>query len=450
MKIRRISIKGLFDLFDYEIILNDEEKLTIITGPNGFGKTMILNIIYNLFNRRFFFFQKLVFTKIELSLDENFKVEIEKKKGSFRGQKPLFEIEGSKYTEDRSKVIFSFFKKNKIIDVFEYLPEVDDDIIRQIERYIPLQRVAPDRWLDPRTEKVMNLDELMLEYGSSLPEIRHKIPGHFKIKNEEIILILNSINVHLIKEQRLLRQPSVSKRNYSERNQTFLTNTIQEYADDLSQRIKRTVAESFQVSQELDSTFPKRLLEEKHILPQTEFNDRFEILKVKQERLKKYGLSESELEIPEYTKKDAKVLLVYANDTEKKTKIFDDLLDRIELFTNILNERRFTFKYIQIDIEKGFAFYTNKGKLLNLTDLSSGEQHEVVILYELIFNAASNTLVLIDEPEISLHVSWQNDFLKDLMQIIKLKDIQVVIATHSPQIINNNWHLAVDLAKQLK
>ena len=81
-----------------------------------------------------------------------------------------------------------------------------------------------------------------------------------------------------------------------------------------------------------------------------------------------------------------------------------------------------------------------------LRDLSSGEQHEVVLLYELIFNAKPDTLVLIDEPEISLHVTWQKAFLDDLIQIIELQQIQVLIATHSPQIINNRWDLVYNLA----
>jgi len=45
---------------------------------------------------------------------------------------------------------------------------------------------------------------------------------------------------------------------------------------------------------------------------------------------------------------------------------------------------------------------------LKLTDLSSGEQQEVVMLYELLFCVQPGTLVLIDEPELSLHVVWQH------------------------------------------
>jgi hypothetical protein len=104
-----------------------------------------------------------------------------------------------------------------------------------------------------------------------------------------------------------------------------LTNTIQEYAEDLSLLIKKTVNESFQITRELDSTFPKRLLEEKGILSNVDFNERFEKLKGKQERLKKFGLSASQQEVPIFDEQNAKVLLVYLNDSEKKTKVFDEL-----------------------------------------------------------------------------------------------------------------------------
>ncbi len=54
-------------------------------------------------------------------------------------------------------------------------------------------------------------------------------------------------------------------------------------------------------------------------------------------------------------------------------------------------------------------------------------------------------MVLIDEPEISLHVAWQKEFLNDLQEIINIQNMPVVIATHSPQIIDGNWELTVDL-----
>jgi predicted ATP-binding protein involved in virulence len=105
--------------------------------------------------------------------------------------------------------------------------------------------------------------------------------------------------------------------------------------------------------------------------------------------------------------------------------------------------------------ERGFVFKTHYNSLsdtdnLSPTDLSSGEQHELVLLYELLFKVEPNSLVLIDEPELSLHVGWQSQFLKDLQDIIKLADLDVLMATHSPDIIQDRWDLTVELKGLMK
>jgi predicted ATP-binding protein involved in virulence len=81
-----------------------------------------------------------------------------------------------------------------------------------------------------------------------------------------------------------------------------------------------------------------------------------------------------------------------------------------------------------------------------LAALSSGEQNETIILFELLFMAKPETLVLIDEPETSLHVSWQQEFLNDLKVIRSVNPLSFLIATHSPSIINESWDLTQDLS----
>jgi len=82
---------------------------------------------------------------------------------------------------------------------------------------------------------------------------------------------------------------------------------------------------------------------------------------------------------------------------------------------------------------------------LKPADLSSGEQHELVLFHELTFGMAANSLLLIDEPEISLHIVWQQNFLPDLRRVVELSTFDAVIATHSPEIIGDNWGLTVEL-----
>ena len=93
----------------------------------------------------------------------------------------------------------------------------------------------------------------------------------------------------------------------------------------------------------------------------------------------------------------------------------------------------------------GIVVKTNDGSSLSLNELSSGEQEILVLFYKLIFESDVN-LLLIDEPEISLHIVWQKELLENLKSVVKLKkNIKVIIATHSPQIISHNWDLQIDL-----
>jgi len=138
------------------------------------------------------------------------------------------------------------------------------------------------------------------------------------------------------------------------------------------------------------------------------------------------------------------VLSVYIADVEKKLGVFDDLFRKIDLFKGILN-RRFLFKTVSVDKTRGIKFETPDGSPLASSSLSSGEQHEVVLLYQLLFKVKRDSLILIDEPELSLHIAWQEQFLPDLEKITELSDFDVLIATHSPQIISNRWNLTVEL-----
>jgi predicted ATP-binding protein involved in virulence len=51
MKIRKITVDGLFDRFDHKISFDPQERVRIIHAPNGFGKTMILRIVNTLLSR---------------------------------------------------------------------------------------------------------------------------------------------------------------------------------------------------------------------------------------------------------------------------------------------------------------------------------------------------------------------------------------------------------------
>ena len=423
MKLSKIKIEGLFDLFDYTIPLENNENLLIITGPNGFGKTMILNIIDSFFNNKLDFFHKLVFKSITIWTSEHKKFIIEKNKAENEIEASIFAngifITSHKHLLRKSNIFIS--GSNKIISSIYY--NLHSDILSETKKHTEKENIITEETNESFYERLDSLS--------------------------------NQLKIYLIKEQRLLRRNPKKKKtdNSSDffiqsETEIFVIDTIEEYATELKDLINNNLDESYTITQQIDSTFPKRLLSEKGNLTVEEFNKRFNLLKLRQEKLKLFGLSESEQEVPSYDEQNANVLLVYLKDSEEKIKVFDSLVNKLELFTNILNDRRFTFKSIKIDRKKGFIFLTKNGVELSLTDLSSGEQHEVVLLYELIFKTNPNTLVLIDEPEISLHVTWQKEFLSDLLKILELQKMQVIVATHSPQIINDRWDLVFNLETQ--
>jgi predicted ATP-binding protein involved in virulence len=139
------------------------------------------------------------------------------------------------------------------------------------------------------------------------------------------------------------------------------------------------------------------------------------------------------------------VMLLYVEDTDSKLSVLGDLAKRSALLLDRLNEKLKPRKKILLDREKGLVAQDHNNRQLALDALSSGEQHELVMHYDLLFRIRPNTLVLIDEPELSLHVDWQKRFLPDLIQVIQLANFDAVLATHSPYIVGDFTDLMIPL-----
>lgn len=77
---------------------------------------------------------------------------------------------------------------------------------------------------------------------------------------------------------------------------------------------------------------------------------------------------------------------------------------------------------------------------IDLQDSSSGEFHFFSTMVALMATVVPNSLVLIDEPEISLHPNWQMQYLQFIRQLFssdKYKTCQIIIATHSHFLISD-------------
>ncbi len=109
---------------------------------------------------------------------------------------------------------------------------------------------------------------------------------------------------------------------------------------------------------------------------------------------------------------------------------------RIKKFKKLYNEFFIDKEFIEINDDIFEPIFKDKktGSLLKVNELSSGEKQIFFRGGSLLENIEDNTIVLIDEPEISLHPEWQQrilEFYKNINQ-----DNQYIFSTHSPHIVS--------------
>ena len=438
MRIKQITVKHLFGIFDHTINLNMEERITIIHGKNGFGKTSILRLVNGFFNLKYSDIRAIPFQKFTIIFDDKSFVDILKPSTS-----------RNKKSNGRPKITFNFTSSDQKEEP-TFSPDSPDGKtisfpLGMIDNFIPdLDRVGSETWLYPPTGEILYLEDIYERFGEYLPkQFQKEYPDWLK-------KIRDSINVRFIESQRLLDIANSAKIGRTIRRSMTLY-SVASYSEDLAENIQTKLAEYGQLSQTLDRTFPARVVQKKASLTDDQLREKIDQLERERNQLISAGLLKKD-EDSNFQVKDSiddstrKLLSVYIEDVDKKLNVFNDIYPKVELFKNIIN-KKYSFKSVTIDQSKGFIFTTQEGEVLSPTDLSSGEQHELVILYELLFKVKPNTLILIDEPEMSLHISWQQEFLKDLQEITKLSELDILMATHSPDIINDRWDLTVELEK---
>lgn len=95
-------------------------------------------------------------------------------------------------------------------------------------------------------------------------------------------------------------------------------------------------------------------------------------------------------------------------------------------------EKRFRFDKMTVDAQ---VVDIITGKPLPLATLSSGEKQLVSIFARLYLDFGKRYLILIDEPELSLSMEWQQKFLPDIFAAPSC--VQLIAATHSPFTFDN-------------
>ncbi len=445
-----VEVTGLLGQFDHTIKIDPDDEFVIIHGPNGIGKTKLLELISNVFAVNLSGLLAIPFNWARFTFADSTLLTIDR-------QVQLTLASGEEGSE--TKLIFNLRMPDKeaVVWSIDSSSEADSHLLdrryRVLERELPIKRVALRKWRDQITNEILSAADLERRYPG-LGFIDPRADTQPQAMKE----FLDALHTHLIETQRLINP----RRRYGGRFQPpgvdeseAQTATVLEFSEDLKRRFGKSLADNSRTSQQLDRQFPGRLLQGA-AAPQdaTEDNirDRYNDQGQIRRKLTEISLLDTSYELPLPERRldewERLVLWTYLDDTDKKLATFLPLLERVDLMREIMNSR-FLNKELIIDRERGFRFRViNSGdsRELGPDQLSSGEQHELVLVYDLLFNTKPNSLVLIDEPEISLHASWQQEFLSDIIRISNVTSLRFIIATHSPQIIHEWWSRTVQLS----
>lgn len=424
MKIKSISVTKLFGIFDHSIKFN--EDITILIGENGLGKTVILEMLNNIFKQRFHSVSEVKFDKFNINFDNRVS-------WSFRVNEGRLQVRDSSKTSNLWKYLYN--DQNK----YEALKKKRSESIHQ-----------------KNTSNKQNSNYSGHSDFDDLTDFfwqRMVIESKGKQKRNPIWFenIQDKIEIDLIETQRILT-------SYDDDNEKYRS-TISDCAKSLQGKLKIYALESQKITAELDSSFPNRIIKSINSTSQLNYEDiNKELFDINEtwKQLTNVGLlTKLDIEEIQNLKNNDDSILnfinLYIQDSKKKLKPYDAIYDKLALFLNIANSR-LKHKKLLACLEHGFKIQStvlkdDSGKAIefHFNKLSSGEQHEIILFYKLIFLYEDNSLVLLDEPELSLHISWQNNFINDIKKIISYNNLTILIATHSPDIIGEHWHMTQEL-----
>lgn len=112
--------------------------------------------------------------------------------------------------------------------------------------------------------------------------------------------------------------------------------------------------------------------------------------------------------------------------TERKVQYFDIIDALLESTGKRVNRESDTL-----------LFETKYGASIHPSQLSSGEKQILIILTNVLIQGGREFILIMDEPEISLHFDWQRRLIEDVKSLNP--NLQLILATHSPAVVMNGW-----------
>lgn len=430
--IKRIVIEKLYDIYDYDMTF-DRGDLSLLTGPNGYGKTTILNIVRNALGLNLWYFYNLLYTSIQIYWGDGTALNINKNiVATGHLVHDLFDdglvVEYSDVDEFEVDITH-IDKDGKSLDSIKLNSERLDFLM---DRYVPGTG---------RREFVVR-SKSALENDQRLSFVDREMRSKFG----ELRMFARQSNCMYVQAQRLFENIRENRHDEIDPKDRYTVTYLAEKVKDMYREEQSKYVEK---SQQIDSTFIQRLIEDTHdTYSREQYQKKLVDLKQKIANFEKYGLLDKYNLVEDYNDALGNVLSMHIDDMNDKFGVYDKIYDKLERFDKFVSGKGLSNKTMKLDPEAGITFISDSGRVIPLHKLSSGEQNLVILYYRLVFEANNETLILIDEPENSIHIEWLKEMLNDYLETVDKLKCQMIIATHSIPFIDGHWDIAYDLFKK--
>lgn len=448
MQIEKLVIKGLYGYIDKTINFNGD--LTLLVGINGSGKTSILNIINWVLRPSIPNLCVTEFKTIQLFFqfkNVNYEVICKHNKSSFtytlKTEKEKYNPLVVRITTPPSEIKNDDGTKLNLIQQYTQLsPDQKEKKTWDLIATFPNPTVIGlDRNLYAEESEKIFIEESLrgrivkkssIQGLSPLDRVKEIVNREYRKKKNSILNLTSNLKNHLM----------LSTFAGSITIESFTSGIRHKLNINQIEGAEKRVNDYFQnfekkaLSIDEQKTITNYFAQLKDITVQYQNNPNDEKVKLL------YGLNASQfVKVNKLLKEFEK----FEIDTSKA-------LEQINTYINTLNfflkdsAKKLLFK--EDTAELSFHTLDKNGKIItefkDIKFLSSGEQQILILFSYIAFNSQDGKLFIIDEPELSLHIKWQEDFLNQLENITP-KGTQLILATHSPILANKKREKATVL-----
>ncbi|HHK4129850.1 TPA: AAA family ATPase [Enterobacter roggenkampii] len=420
--ITSVFVKGLWGHQDINILV--DSKTNFIIGVNGTGKTTLINLL-----------------AAALTFDYDKLLRIEFESISIR----LKEVGGS---------------RRPCIRVLKDISLPDDILTYEIQKAAKdLPMVIP---FDARFERMF----IETKDGNRL--VSRRRPNHEVHSSSEISILLKElIKVSWLSVNRVdnLFNRDGEKRTLSTIDHKIneLNNNLVRYFSVLSQQFSdhtiefqkksflalinnEGAAPIFQFSSSIDIDKERKTLvevfdvlgvENKHYAKK--LNEHFIRLEKVKSRTNTKAISADDFSVIYNSWRAHTLVADYEILQAKKADIFRPRDNFISLLNSMFNGR----KKFSVSDKNELVVMTKDERIIGLEELSSGEKQLLIILGETLLQHSGYVIYIADEPELSLHVIWQEQLIGAITKINP--NAQIIFATHSPDIVGVDQDAVIDM-----